>query len=97
MRNSYSGNSIDQRTVKNSTTLRHLGLYAYRVETLQKLVTTHPPVMEQFEALEQLRALWLGIPIHVATVTEPPGHGVDTEADLERVRAHLNQATHSDY
>ena len=93
VRDIYSGNSLDQQTVGNFNALRHLGLYAYRVETLQKLVTTQPPAMEQFEALEQLRALWLGIPIHVATVTEPPGHGVDTEADLERVREQLDQAT----
>lgn len=97
VRDSYSGSSINQLTIDNSNALRHLGLYAYRVETLQYLVTTQPPAIEQFEALEQLRALWLGIPIHVATVIEPPGHGVDTEADLERVRAQLSQASNSEY
>ncbi|MBO9483091.1 3-deoxy-manno-octulosonate cytidylyltransferase [Salinisphaera sp. G21_0] len=96
-RDNYSGNTINQLTVENSNALRHLGLYAYRVETLQKLVTTQPPAMEQFEALEQLRALWLGIPIHVAMVSETPGHGVDTDADLERVRAQLSQATQPEY
>ena len=72
VRDSYSISLSSQPvTAENIYALRHLGLYAYCVETLQKLVTTKPPVMEQFEALEQLRALWLGIPIHVATVTEP--------------------------
>lgn len=80
---------------KDNAALRHLGLYAYRVETLQKLVTTPPPAMEQQEVLEQLRALWLGINIHVTTVFEPPGHGVDTEADLERTRVLFTETSNS--
>ena len=66
---------------------RHLGIYAYRVSTLQALTATSAPAIENFESLEQLRALWLGIKIHVGLVTEAPTHGVDTQADLEQVRA----------
>ena len=40
---------------------------------------------KQAEALEQLRALYLGIRIRVETTTETSGHGVDTAADLEAV------------
>ncbi len=65
--------------------LRHVGLYAYRAKTLRTLSRTPRPLLEQAENLEQLRALWLGIPIYVDTVQEPPGHGVDTESDLARV------------
>ena len=65
--------------------LRHLGLYAYRASTLRRLVKEPTQPIEEAERLEQLRALCLGIPIHVSTLVEPPGHGVDTLEDLERV------------
>ncbi len=74
-----------------SSFLRHVGLYAYRVGTLLTLAAEEPVMLEPAESLEQLRALWLGIQIHVTTVSEPPGHGVDTEEDLVRVRAILQR------
>lgn len=67
--------------------LRHLGLYAYRVRTLRKLAASPVAALEAAESLEQLRALHLGMRIHVTVVPEAPGHGVDTEADLARVAA----------
>ncbi|MFW5920717.1 MAG: 3-deoxy-manno-octulosonate cytidylyltransferase [Polyangiales bacterium] len=66
--------------------LRHLGMYAYRVGTLERLAQAPRSAHEQAESLEQLRALALGIRIHVTQVAEPPPRGVDTEADLERTR-----------
>ena len=69
--------------------LRHVGLYAYRAKTLAELAAQPPVRLESAESLEQLRALWLGIPIHVTTVAEAPGHGVDTAEDLARARAHF--------
>lgn len=69
--------------------LRHIGLYAYRVGALRKLAATPPCELEQVEKLEQLRALWLGMPIAVDVAREPPGPGVDTPADLARVVALL--------
>lgn len=64
---------------------RHLGLYAYRVDALRTLCA-HPTVAyERAESLEQLRALDLGLRIHVTTTDQAPGPGVDTEADAERV------------
>ncbi|HET7370941.1 MAG TPA: 3-deoxy-manno-octulosonate cytidylyltransferase [Gammaproteobacteria bacterium] len=68
---------------------RHIGLYAYRVATLQTLTGTPPCRLEQAERLEQLRALWLGIGIAVAGVEPAPPPGVDTPADLERVEQWL--------
>lgn len=67
--------------------LRHIGLYAYRVETLLKLSQYPVASIEQLESLEQLRALWYGIKIAVATIDEAPPHGVDTPEDLDKVRA----------
>lgn len=65
--------------------LRHVGLYAYRAGTVLEIAKTAPPPFEQAESLEQLRAQWLGIGIHVTVVEQPPGHGVDTEDDVRRV------------
>lgn len=69
--------------------LRHIGLYAYRVKTLKQLSQLPVIALEKIEKLEQLRALWHGITIQVARVSQAPGHGVDTAADLERVRGLL--------
>ncbi|HEU5074807.1 MAG TPA: 3-deoxy-manno-octulosonate cytidylyltransferase [Polyangiaceae bacterium] len=75
--------------------LRHIGVYAYRTRALLE-VAAHPPVMqEQCESLEQLRALWLGIPIHVSVVEEMPAHGVDTADDLRRVEELLKKRGHA--
>lgn len=66
--------------------LRHLGLYAYRVRTLHTLSGAPRAPIERAESLEQLRALYMGIAIHVTVIDEAPPHGVDTPDDLERVR-----------
>jgi 3-deoxy-manno-octulosonate cytidylyltransferase (CMP-KDO synthetase) len=63
--------------------LRHVGLYAYRSGALRTLTQTPPPVWERAESLEQLRALWLGMSIHVSVLEEAPHHGVDTPQDAE--------------
>ncbi len=65
---------------------RHIGMYAYRAGFLHDFVGWGPCWLEQTEALEQLRALWHGVRIHVADALEAPPVGVDTPQDLERVR-----------
>ncbi len=67
--------------------LRHIGIYGYRVGFLRLFPTLATAPMEQVEALEQLRALWHGHRIAVHVTHTPPGIGVDTPEDLERVRA----------
>ncbi len=70
---------------------RHLGLYAYRVAYL-RFFASHPPCeVERLESLEQLRALHGGHRIHVAVALTPPGMGVDTPEDLERVRGMIER------
>jgi 3-deoxy-manno-octulosonate cytidylyltransferase (CMP-KDO synthetase) len=69
--------------------LRHLGLYGYRVGTLRQMARTAPAAIERAESLEQLRALAMGVRIHVAVVAHAPGPGVDTQEDLERANAML--------
>jgi len=66
--------------------LRHVGLYAYSNAFLQRYPQLEPSPLESIEALEQLRVLWHGVPIAVHVTAEAPHAGVDTPADLERVR-----------
>jgi len=67
--------------------LRHIGIYGYRAGFLRGFPSLEAAAIERTEALEQLRVLWHGhrIAVHVSPVA--PGPGVDTPADLERVRA----------
>lgn len=67
--------------------LRHMGLYAYRAGYLRRFPALAPAPLELLEALEQLRVLWHGERIAVLVTDHAPGAGVDTPADLERVRA----------
>lgn len=65
--------------------LHHIGMYAYRAGFLRHFRQLEPSPLEMVEKLEQLRALWHGLKIHVDIVITGPGPGVDTEADLQRV------------
>jgi 3-deoxy-manno-octulosonate cytidylyltransferase (CMP-KDO synthetase) len=66
---------------------RHIGLYAYRTQFLKNYANLQPAMIENFEALEQLRALWHGYRISVAVTDSASAPGVDTEHDLGLVRA----------
>ncbi|MFM4727958.1 3-deoxy-manno-octulosonate cytidylyltransferase [Aeromonas caviae] len=68
---------------------RHIGIYAYRADFIQRYVDWAPSVLEQVEALEQLRVLWYGEKIHVAQALQAPPVGVDTQAELDKVRGLL--------
>ena len=70
--------------------LRHVGIYAYKAGFLRSFPALSPAPTEQVESLEQLRALWHGHAIAVHITDQAPGPGVDTPADLERVRALLS-------
>ncbi len=72
--------------------LRHIGMYAYRVVALKQIAAMPMAVIEGLEKLEQLRALWNGVHIQVAAIESAPGHGIDTQADLERVREIMSES-----
>lgn len=72
---------------------RHIGLYAYRVGFLKAYPGLSRPAIEQFESLEQLRALWHGYRIVVVSTAAPLPPGVDTPEDLEKVRALFRAGT----
>ena len=65
--------------------LAHLGLYGFSAATLQRIARLAETDLERAEGLEQLRALWHGVPIQVA-VGRFRSVAVDTPEDLERVR-----------
>ncbi len=59
---------------------QHLGIYAYRRDTLLNIASRLPSSLEQAEKLEQLRMLQSGGTILVASV-EHSATGIDTPAD----------------
>ena len=65
---------------------RHIGIYAYRVTALRRFVALPVGRLEATESLEQLRFLENDIGIAVEEAVAPVPGGVDTPADLERVR-----------
>jgi 3-deoxy-D-manno-octulosonate cytidylyltransferase len=69
---------------------KHLGIYAYRAETLAEVVRLPPSPLERAESLEQLRWLEAGYSVWVGdAVTD--SIGVDTPADLARAEEILSQ------
>ena len=79
--------AADQLALPTPAALRHIGLYAYRAGFLRSFARLAPSPLEAIESLEQLRVLWHGQRIAVHVSASRPGPGVDTPADLERVRA----------
>ena len=66
--------------------LRHIGIYAYRAGFLRTYGQLCTAPVEQYESLEQLRALYHGYKIGVVITAEAPPAGVDTEQDLQAAR-----------
>lgn len=72
------------RDGKNDGFHAHIGIYAFRMQTLENFVGLKPGILERKEKLEQLRLLEHGIPIHVVKTTFK-SHGVDRPEDIDRV------------
>ena len=75
--------------------LKHLGLYAYRRSALLTLANSPPCELETLEKLEQLRALYLGMKIHV-TITDAGPHGIDTPEDYAALLTRYNKTNTGD-
>lgn len=69
---------------KHFNYFRHVGMYAYRADLLEKITKLQPSSLEKAESLEQLRWLENGYKIKVA-VTNHDSHCIDTPEDVERV------------
>jgi len=70
--------------LKNFAYLRHIGLYAYRAETLKELVKLKPAELELWESLEQLRWMYNGYKIRVVE-TEIETPNIDSPDDVNVV------------
>lgn len=68
--------------------LRHVGIYAFRREALERFCALEPTPLERAERLEQLRALEHGMRIAVE-LAERPTVGVDVPEDLKTVERFL--------
>ncbi len=73
-------------TASGTPVYKHIGLYVYRRDFLLRYSGLPMGPLEQAERLEQLRALENGFRIRVVE-TDYESIGVDTPADLEKVRA----------
>ncbi len=69
---------------------RHIGIYFYRIQFLDKLVNEPICLLEKAECLEQLRALYLGGRIKVIKTTHVC-RGVDTPNDVHAVEAAIKR------
>lgn len=70
--------------IERSVFYKHIGLYAFRRNTLRRIARLQPTLLERAESLEQLRWLENGLRIAVG-ITDMETIGVDTPADLERL------------
>lgn len=64
----------------------HIGVYGFTLDSLAEFCAQSATPLERAESLEQLRALWLGIPLQVLnTQVEPQSsyRGIDLPSDLE--------------
>lgn len=68
--------------------LKHIGMYAYRRDTLSEITKLPQSSLEMAESLEQLRWLQNGYKIKVG-ITDVETVGIDTPADLERAERYL--------
>lgn len=75
--------------VRQFTFYHHMGIYGYRIQTLNTIVKLPVSPLESLESLEQLRALEAGITIGVA-FSDRPSQGVDTPEDVATIEKLLN-------
>lgn len=84
--------NIWRTKMETSPVYRHIGLYGYKSESLEKFAAFEPTIYEQLEGLEQLRALENGLTIRAVIMAEnehPSMSGIDSPEDLERARVLL--------
>ena len=74
--------------LKQGQHFRHIGMYAYRADVLQKITQIPPAPLEKVESLEQLRWLENGLTIRVA-LTHHASIGIDTPEDLQHALSYL--------
>ena len=84
----YVRGAEEQRWSECAAYFTHVGIYAFRADTLAELVNLPQSSLELAESLEQLRWLQAGYRIQTA-VTSSPTVGIDTPDDLRRAEEYL--------
>ncbi len=79
----YIRGSEPEHRLAQHTFYKHIGLYGFQRETLQRITALSPTPLERAESLEQLRWLEQGFRIAVR-ITDMETIGVDTPEDLEK-------------
>jgi 3-deoxy-manno-octulosonate cytidylyltransferase (CMP-KDO synthetase) len=75
---------------KHHTYYRHVGMYAYRRDILERITALPVSSLEKAESLEQLRWLEHGFRIKCVP-TKYESHCIDTPEDLERMLSRIKQ------
>lgn len=70
---------------------RHIGIYAFRTESLYRFTEQGASPLEKAEGLEQLRALDLSMLIGVKSLPDCETLGIDTVEDLKQIEAWMNE------
>ena len=90
----FSRHPIPYSRQKNSLDytgcLKHIGIYGYKKEFLKDFCQAPVAQLEEFEGLEQLRALYMGGRIQVLKV-DYESWGVDTPGDVSVVENLLRE------
>ncbi|HWZ95218.1 MAG TPA: 3-deoxy-manno-octulosonate cytidylyltransferase [Opitutaceae bacterium] len=84
------GGAVDDAWVVANPCFKHLGLYAYHSQLLEKFPSLPPGRYEQIEKLEQLRVLEAGYDMRVG-LTDDPSIGVDTLEDAVKFEQSLGK------
>lgn len=86
----YQRNAEKAEWLKGHTYYKHIGLYAYRADTLKEITSLPQSSLELAESLEQLRWLENGYIIKVG-VSDVETIGIDTPQDLACAEEFLKQ------
>ena len=70
--------------LKQTTFYRHVGLYAYRADVLERITKLSPSLLEKAESLEQLRWIENGFKIKTVETEMEESICIDTPEDLEK-------------
>ena len=81
-------NTPEEAWLSKHTFFKHIGMYGYRADILEKLTKLPVSSLEKAESLEQLRWLENGFRITIAETTTET-FGIDTPDDLEKAIRHL--------
>ena len=88
----FSRSAIPYQREPGTQSLLHIGIYGYRRATLLQYAAWAPTALEKTEQLEQLRLVYHGVPIRVATV-DWRGIAVDNPSDIALVEEQLKTGT----